>query len=119
MKLKIWTGQDCYTTVSLYFRNYGKHYVSGISRKIGLIDHKLSDLETIVLIIILSLINYIPFAYITGIQAIDEIGGKLFVPEYASILIVITVGMGFVIGWIFKRIFKKSWKVCILKLPFF
>ncbi len=79
-----------------------------IARRIALIDHKFSDLETIVLIIILSLVNYIPFGYLTGIDTLNQIGDKIFDPTNALTLLLIVIGMGFLIGWIFKMVFKKT-----------
>ena len=79
-----------------------------LARKIGIIDHKFSDMETVVMIIILSLINYILFAYITGIENLDQIGEKIFVPQNTLLLVLIIVGMGLLIGFLFKRVFKRS-----------
>jgi hypothetical protein len=78
-----------------------------IAKRIGLIEEKFSDLEIIVIIVILSLVDYIPFSLITGLQNFDKIRDSIFVPLSASILIGVTLVMGFGVGILFRIIFSR------------
>lgn len=78
-----------------------------IIRRIGIVDRKLSDLETIIWSVFFSIIILVPFSAITQLDNIDKIRDEIFIPLNTFILLAITVGSGFLGGIITKQFRKR------------
>jgi len=78
-----------------------------IIRRVGIVDRKLSDLETTIWSVFFSVIILIPFSTITQLDNIDKIRDGIFIPVNMFILLAIAVGSGFLGGFITKQFRKR------------
>ena len=81
-----------------------------IARKIGFVESKLGDYENTIISLMLSLVNYIPFALITGLTDLTKIRDNIFVPSVMLTLLAITPLTGITAGVIIRFILKRGRK---------
>jgi len=76
-------------------------------KKLGIREKRISDFETTVWSIFLSLFIYVFFSYITGISDIDSIRDNIFMPNNMLLItgLAILVGVigGFSARWLFRK----------------
>lgn len=77
-------------------------------KKTGVLEGKFSDFEATILSLILSLIIYVPFSFITGLKDLESISKSLIDPYYISILLLIAGGLGLGLGFLIKIISKRA-----------
>jgi len=79
-----------------------------LAKRFAVVGKKFTDFEKAILSVILTLVDYIPFTYITGFRSLEEIRDGLFDPFNLLILIAIAGGVGIAVGIVFKIIFNKN-----------
>ncbi len=77
-------------------------------RRISAVSRNFSDLEMTVWSVFLSLVGYVPFSLITGLNNLDSITNGIFLPWNFLILIGCTLSSGVITGVILKRFFRKG-----------
>jgi hypothetical protein len=77
-----------------------------ITSFIGAYGRKLTDFQMTTWSFIFSLIILFPFTAITGLTDIDKIRDQFFYPQNFAILFGLTLGIGFILGIIFRQIRK-------------
>ena len=74
-------------------------------------EWKLGDYENTIISLMLSLVNYIPFALITGLTDLTKIRDNIFVPSVMlTLLVLITPLTGITAGVIIRFILKRGRK---------
>lgn len=79
-------------------------------KKLGIRENQISDFETTVWSIFLSLFIYTFFTYITGLSDIDSIRDKIFMPDNMLLIIGLAILMGVIGGFSARLLFRKSIK---------
>jgi hypothetical protein len=79
-----------------------------LARRLSRTDYKFSDFEATVISIFLSLVNYVPFAYITHLNDVTNAAAIIFEYQNLALLIVISVGIGILVGVLFQILVNKS-----------
>jgi len=77
-------------------------------RRIGVIGGTLTDLETTLWSVFISLIILVPFSTITHLDTLDKIRDGIFIPINTFALLSISIGGGFLVGIILKQ-FRKNY----------
>lgn len=78
--------------------------------RIAIFERKLSDFESTVYSLAVSLAIYVPFSFVTGLQNIDTIRDSIFVPSNLGFLLLLSVGSGVLVGVGVRRWARKSYK---------
>jgi len=79
-----------------------------LAKRFAAVGKKFTDFEKAILSVILTIVDYIPFTYITGFRSLEEIRDGLFDPFNLFILLVIAGVVGIAVGFVFKIIFNKN-----------
>lgn len=79
-----------------------------LAKRFAAVGKKFTDFEKAILSVILTIVDYIPFTYITGFRSLEEIRDGLFDPFNLFILLVIAGVVGIAVGIVFKIIFNKN-----------
>ena len=77
-------------------------------RKFAALERKLSEIETIIWSVFLSIVVLLPFGLITGLTDIDKIRDGIFVHYNLAVLATLIFSIGTVVGVGYKRFFRKG-----------
>jgi len=79
-----------------------------LAKRFAAVGKKFTDFEKAILSVMLTLVVYIPFTFITGFKSLEEIRNGLVDPFNLLILIAISGGVGLGVGLVFKMIFNRD-----------
>lgn len=89
---------------------------------ISIIERKLSDFETVVWSLFISLLIYTVFSAITGISDVDSIRDGIFLPNNLMLILGLSLTFGFLPGVLLRYGFRKRivrgdcWNVCMARV---
>jgi len=79
-----------------------------LAKRFAAVGKKFSDFEKTIISIFLSLVDYVPFTYVTGLNTFEKIQEGLLEPTNLGLLVLIAGGIGLGVGMTFKIIFNRN-----------
>ena len=79
-----------------------------VAKRFAAVGKKFSDFEKTILSVFLSLVDYVPFTFLTGLDSLETIRDGILEPVNLGILVAIAGGVGLGVGLAFKQIFNKD-----------